>query len=197
MSACLKSYSALYGIRTPGLLVRSQTLYPAELTAHTEREGFEPSIRSPVYSLSRGAPSASRSSLLAITEPIIDRRFDSVKRFFQLFSDGGGGIRTHGTREDSTVFKTASLNRSDTPPENNPNYKGVFSACQQKSSGSVCFNYFPIGAIGPSTQENSTKVSNVPFILLLIFSSWVMIVRMCLLRSTACRRSPMIAIERS
>ena len=117
--------------------------------------------------------------------------------FFNFFSDGGGGIRTHGTREDSTVFKTASLNRSDTPPENNPNYKGVFSACQQKSSGSVCFNYFPIGAIGPSTQENSTKVSNVPFILLLIFSSWVMIVRMCLLRSTACRRSPMIAIERS
>ena len=29
---------------------------------------------------------------------------------------GGGGIRTHGTRKDSTVFKTASLNRSDTSP---------------------------------------------------------------------------------
>ena len=29
---------------------------------------------------------------------------------------GGGGIRTHGTRMGSTVFKTASLNRSDTPP---------------------------------------------------------------------------------
>ncbi len=29
---------------------------------------------------------------------------------------GGGGIRTHGTRERSTVFKTAPINRSGTPP---------------------------------------------------------------------------------
>lgn len=33
-------------IRTPGLLIRSQTLYPAELRVLTvaEREGFEPSV---------------------------------------------------------------------------------------------------------------------------------------------------------
>ena len=33
-------------IRTPNLLVRSQTLYPVELWAHlmAEREGFEPSV---------------------------------------------------------------------------------------------------------------------------------------------------------
>ena len=43
---------------------------------------------------------------------------------------GGGGIRTHGTRKDSTVFKTASLNRSDTPPKNNINYKCCFNICQ-------------------------------------------------------------------
>lgn len=29
---------------------------------------------------------------------------------------GGGGIRTHGTRERTTVFKTAPINRSGTPP---------------------------------------------------------------------------------
>lgn len=32
------------------------------------------------------------------------------------FKLGGGGIRTHGTRERSTVFKTAPINRSGTPP---------------------------------------------------------------------------------
>ena len=29
---------------------------------------------------------------------------------------GGGGIRTHGTLAGPTVFKTVTLNRSDTPP---------------------------------------------------------------------------------
>ena len=33
-----------------------------------------------------------------------------------LCSGGGGGIRTHGTREGSAVFKTATLNHSDTSP---------------------------------------------------------------------------------
>ena len=33
---------------------------------------------------------------------------------------GGGGIRTHGTRERSTVFKTAPINRSGTPPYDCP-----------------------------------------------------------------------------
>ena len=31
---------------------------------------------------------------------------------------GGGGIRTHGTLARSTVFKTAPINRSGTPPSN-------------------------------------------------------------------------------
>ena len=37
--------------------------------------------------------------------------------WFGLFKSGGGGIRTHGTRERTTVFKTAPINRSGTPPE--------------------------------------------------------------------------------
>jgi hypothetical protein len=36
---CLRKYGAPGEIRTPGLLVRSQTLYPAELRAHTR--GFK------------------------------------------------------------------------------------------------------------------------------------------------------------
>lgn len=32
------------------------------------------------------------------------------------FKLGGGGIRTHGTLARSTVFKTAPINRSGTPP---------------------------------------------------------------------------------
>ena len=36
----------------------------------------------------------------------------------QAFSNGGGsGIRTHGTLADTTVFKTVSLDHSDTPPD--------------------------------------------------------------------------------
>ena len=31
-------------------------------------------------------------------------------------SDGGGGIRTHGTLADTLVFKTRALNHSTTPP---------------------------------------------------------------------------------
>ncbi len=34
-----------------------------------------------------------------------------------FLNGGGGGIRTHGTRERTTVFKTAPINRSGTPPE--------------------------------------------------------------------------------
>ncbi len=33
-----------------------------------------------------------------------------------FLNGGGGGIRTHGTRERTTVFKTAPINRSGTPP---------------------------------------------------------------------------------
>ncbi len=66
---------ASWRIRTSDRLVRSQVLYPAELRTHfvlclvanpnkarmAVREGFEPSMRlQTTYSLSRGAPSASR-----------------------------------------------------------------------------------------------------------------------------------------
>ena len=37
--------------------------------------------------------------------------------WFGLFKLGGGGIRTHGTLARSTVFKTAPINRSGTPPK--------------------------------------------------------------------------------
>ena len=72
-------------IRTPDLLIRSQTLYPAELAAQrkafishrglnvkpfcmfchqmAEREGFEPSVQLPVQHLSRVPPSAARPPL--------------------------------------------------------------------------------------------------------------------------------------
>ncbi len=71
----LKEYGASWRIRTSDRLVRSQVLYPAELRTHfvlclvanpnkarmAVREGFEPSMRlQTAYSLSRGAPSASR-----------------------------------------------------------------------------------------------------------------------------------------
>ncbi len=37
---------------------------------------------------------------------------------FRVVSNGGGGgIRTHGTLARSTVFKTAPINRSGTPPK--------------------------------------------------------------------------------
>ncbi len=35
-----------------------------------------------------------------------------------FLNGGGGGIRTHGTLARSTVFKTAPINRSGTPPSN-------------------------------------------------------------------------------
>ena len=38
--------------------------------------------------------------------------------FTGFLNGGGGGIRTHGTRERTTVFKTAPINRSGTPPIN-------------------------------------------------------------------------------
>jgi hypothetical protein len=34
----------------------------------------------------------------------------------EIFSGGGGGIRTHGTREDTLVFKTNAFDHSATPP---------------------------------------------------------------------------------
>ena len=42
-----------------------------------------------------------------------------------FLNGGGGGIRTHGTRERSTVFKTAPINRSGTPPRSLDNYYSI------------------------------------------------------------------------
>ena len=36
---------------------------------------------------------------------------------FRDLNGGGGGIRTHGTLARTTVFKTAPINRSGTPPK--------------------------------------------------------------------------------
>lgn len=44
------------------------------------------------------------------------RKIKTGLTFVSPFLLGGGGIRTHGTRERSTVFKTAPINRSGTPP---------------------------------------------------------------------------------
>ena len=73
--ALLKTFVDLDGgrrrIRTSDRSVRSRVLYPAELCVHlnlkqlAEGEGFEPSIEFPLYTLSRGAPSATRPSLRA------------------------------------------------------------------------------------------------------------------------------------
>ena len=50
------------------------------------------------------------------------------KSLFRLFQNGGGGgIRTHGTRERSTVFKTAPINRSGTPPNSFSDI--IYSTC--------------------------------------------------------------------
>ena len=58
------SSNALGRIRTCDPRFRRPMLYPAELRVQmAERGGFEPPKRSPAYSLSRGAPSATRPPL--------------------------------------------------------------------------------------------------------------------------------------
>ena len=53
---------------------------------------------------------------------IFTERFICPKRTKKATFDGGlngggGGIRTHGTLARTTVFKTAPINRSGTPPK--------------------------------------------------------------------------------
>ena len=97
-----------------------------------EREGFEPSIQVlAVYSLSRRAPSANSA--------ISPHHFG-----------GGGGIRTHGTRKGSTVFKTASFNRSDTPPRRRIH---CFSKCKSKYSTGPWFLSIILGLINLLLNE--------------------------------------------
>jgi hypothetical protein len=69
-----------------------------------EGVGFEPTRRLPVYTLSRRAPSAARTSLHVYSAPFIWRY------------GGGGGIRTHGALSHPPAFEAGSFNRSDTPP---------------------------------------------------------------------------------
>ena len=72
-----------------------------------EREGFEPSVRLPVHSISNAAPSASRSSL--------QKSNVQVGRPPRA-SGGEGGIRTLGTRERTTDFESAAFDHSATSP---------------------------------------------------------------------------------
>ena len=85
-----------------------------------EREGFEPSKRLDTpYSLSRRAPSTTRPPLQFLS-------CDGTAEFPKGAPPkakpprGGGGIRTHETRLGPTVFKTVSLDHSDTPPGGDP-----------------------------------------------------------------------------
>ena len=78
----------------------------------------------PAYSLSRGAPSTylGTSPYSVLFPPLLQRKM--TKRCFAGGGIGGeGGIRTHGSFE-SPVFKTGSLNRSDTSPCRN---KGIIT----------------------------------------------------------------------
>ena len=73
-----------------------------------EREGFEPSVRLPVHSISNAAPSASRSPLHVV-------QVDCGPACVGV-SGGGGGIRTLGTRKRTTDFESAAFDHSATPP---------------------------------------------------------------------------------
>ena len=68
-----------------------------------ERAGFEPAVELPPHTLSKRAPSASRTPL----------------RTNASFKETGGeeGIRTLGPRERSTVFETAPIDHSGTSPQ--------------------------------------------------------------------------------
>ena len=76
------------------------------VAAQAEREGFEPSVPVRAQLLSREPDSATLAPLPIKGSPLPPLRHVT----------GESGIRTHGTREGTTVFKTASLNRSDTSP---------------------------------------------------------------------------------
>ena len=68
-----------------------------------ERAGFEPAVELPPHTLSKRAPSASRTPL-------------RTNRFTVKESGREEGIRTLGPRERSTVFETAPIDHSGTSP---------------------------------------------------------------------------------
>ena len=112
--AKIKKFAANDNVR--GYVVRPAGLEPATfwfVAKHSIRLSYERTWRRardsnpryrfwPVYSLSRRAPSTDSAN--------------SPKYSGWVVSGGGGGIRTHGTLSGSTVFKTVTFNRSDTPP---------------------------------------------------------------------------------
>ena len=72
-----------------------------------ERAGFEPAVELPPHTLSKRAPSASRTPLRTSA--------CAVKE-----AGGEEGIRTLGPRERSTVFETAPIDHSGTSPRSGP-----------------------------------------------------------------------------
>jgi hypothetical protein len=46
-----------------------------------------------------------------------EKRLQSIVLDWSLLVGGGGGIRTHGGASTTTVFETAPIGRSGTPPE--------------------------------------------------------------------------------
>ncbi len=108
-------------IRTSDPQIRSLVLYPTELRAHcrlAEREGFEPSVGFPLRRFSKPVPSATRPSLL--------KTICSAPGAEMAEEVGFEPTVPFGT----TVFKTAALNHSATPP-----CKHRASACPRFSSG--------------------------------------------------------------
>lgn len=74
-----------------------------------EREGFEPSVQFPTHTLSKRAPSATRTSLQ-------NTRPEVARTLYQNQNGGEGGIRTLEGVTPLTVFETARFNHSRTSP---------------------------------------------------------------------------------
>ncbi len=96
------------------------TVFWSRVKELAEREGFEPSRRlNAPYSLSRRAPSTTRPPLRRAQHTCSARlkpKASGTWRRHLSGACGGGGIRTHETLLGPTVFKTVSLDHSDTPP---------------------------------------------------------------------------------
>ena len=115
------------------------------------RRDLNPRAPYEAYSLRRGA--SSPLEYFSIGEKSIVRRSGEV-------IGGGDGIRTHGSCE-SLVFKTSSLNHSDTPPNgcDSGYYNTHFRACQafcQKNS-EICADYRPAGSLSATALSASDR----------------------------------------
>jgi hypothetical protein len=110
-----------------------------------ERVGFEPTVRFPAHTLSKRAPSATRTPLrsqqtyschihgmrgarahdrdsgrIPASGTTPEARFAPGFPIPQESVGGEGGIRTHGPLTGSTVFETAPFSRSGTSPRSRP-----------------------------------------------------------------------------